>query len=139
MRNFIIFFDHSEGKWLGKYLPYWTLKSYGCLLTHWLPKTGMLFGIYLFSIFCLVYRISIKFETFSKKIKMIVIVNLFKPFSRKRCFRTLFDSQRVSGCKTLVKSAWKHLYHTFLSLWGEIIRKISPFFKLEILTAFVNT
>ena len=25
--TFIIFFDHSEGKWRGKYLPYWKFKS----------------------------------------------------------------------------------------------------------------
>ena len=42
---FIIFFDHSERKWLGKYLPYWTLKSWRCLLTHWLPMRSIPLGI----------------------------------------------------------------------------------------------
>ena len=43
--TFIIFFNHSEEKWFGKYLPYWNLKSQGSLLTHWLPMTSILFGI----------------------------------------------------------------------------------------------
>ena len=43
--TFTIFSDHSEGKWLGKYLPYWTLKSHGCLLRHWLLMRTITFGI----------------------------------------------------------------------------------------------
>ena len=44
-RTFIIFFPHSENKWFAKYLPNWNLKSEGCLLTHWLPMTSILFGV----------------------------------------------------------------------------------------------
>ena len=35
----------SEGKWLEKYLPYWTLKSYWCLLTYWQPMRTIPLGI----------------------------------------------------------------------------------------------
>ena len=80
------------------------------------------------------------------KKKMIVIANVFpklqnvknlaKPLSRKRCFRTSFESQRVNECQTLVKFPLKDLYHIFWSLWEETIWKISPFFKFEILRVF---
>ena len=43
--TFIILFDHSEQKWFAKYLRYWNLKSFGCLLTHWLRMTTLLFRI----------------------------------------------------------------------------------------------
>ena len=33
----------------------------------------------------------------------------------------------------LVKASWEHFYHVFSSLWGEIISKISPWLKLEII------
>ena len=80
---------------------------------------------------------------------MIVIANVFpklqsvkdlvKPLSRKRHFRTSFDSQRVNEYETLVNSALENLYHIFWSLWGEMISKIAPLFKFEILRVFVNT
>ena len=43
--SFIIFFHPSEGKWSGKYLPYWSLKSQWCLLTHGVPNRCILFRI----------------------------------------------------------------------------------------------
>ena len=43
--TFIIFFDHPVSKWFAKYLPYWILKSWGCLLIHWLLMTSILLGI----------------------------------------------------------------------------------------------
>ena len=80
---------------------------------------------------------------------MIVIANVFpklqnvkdlvKPVSWKHRFRNSFDSQQVNGCQTLVKSAWKQFYQILWSLWGEIIRKISPFVNFKILGVFVNT
>ena len=83
------------------------------------------------------------------KKKMIVIANVFsklqtvknlvKPLSRKRRFRTSFDSQRVNGWKTLVKSAWERFYQIFSSLGREMTCEISPLWKLEILGEFVNT
>ena len=41
--TFIIIFHHFEGKGFGKYLPYLSLRSLGCLLTHGLPITSILF------------------------------------------------------------------------------------------------
>ena len=43
--TFIKFSHHSEGKWFWKFLPYWSLKSEGCLLRHWLPIGSILFRI----------------------------------------------------------------------------------------------
>ena len=151
-------------KWLGKYLPYWTLKCYGCLLTHWLPmksiplrilgicsslfkcnylKKGKVFLSFLFHLWNL-HQLS---NIFKKTV--IVIANLFsklqtvkdlvKPLSWKRRFRTSFDRQHVKGCQTLVKSAWEHFYHIFWSLSGEMICKIFLLLKLEILEVLVNT
>ena len=83
------------------------------------------------------------------KNKMIVIANVYpilqtvkdlvRPFSKKRCLRISFDSQPVRGSQAHVKSAWEHFHHIFLSLGGEIIWKISPSVKFEILGIFVNT
>ena len=43
--TFIIFFYDYEEKWFAKHFLYWCLKSYGCLLTHGLPITFILFEI----------------------------------------------------------------------------------------------
>ena len=81
--------------------------------------------------------------------KMIVIANvltqlqnvkdLVEKLSWQHSFRTSFHSEHVNGCQTLVKSTWKQFYHLFSSLWSEMIRKISPLLKSEILRVFVNT
>ena len=83
-----------------------------------------------------------------KKTK-IVIANVFPklatvqgsvtPLTNKRRLKTSFNSQHVKRFKTLVKSSWEHFYHIFSSFWGEIIRKISPWLKFEIIGLFVNT
>ena len=76
---------------------------------------------------------------------MIVIANVFpklqtvNSLSWRRSFRNSFDSQRVNGCQTVVKSASEHFYHICWSLWEEMIYKISLYFKFEILRVFVNT
>ena len=44
-RTFTIFFNHSEDKWFGKHLPDWSLESQGCLLTHGVPITSIVFRI----------------------------------------------------------------------------------------------
>ena len=65
---------------------------------------------------------------------------LFGPLSKKRRFRTSFDSQHVKESQTFVKSAWEHFYHIFSSLWLEkMIWKISPLLEFEIIGVFVNT
>ena len=80
---------------------------------------------------------------------MIVIANIFpklktaknlvKSLSRKHRFRTSFESQRVNGCQTLVKSAWEHLFQILQSLWKRMSWKIFLLWKFEILGVFVNT
>ena len=69
---------------------------------------------------------------------LLTVKNLVEKLSWKHRFRTSFDSQRVNGCQALVKSAWEDFYHNFRSLWGEMIFKISPLFKFEILGVFVK-
>ena len=51
----------------------------------------------------------------------------------QRRLKTPFDSQHAKWFQTLVKSSWEHFYHVFSSLWGEIIWKISPWLKFEII------
>ena len=55
------------------------------------------------------------------------------PFTIQRRLKTPFDSQHVKRFQTLVKSSSKHFHHIFSSLWGEIIWKISPWLKFEII------
>ena len=71
--------------------------------------------------------------------KLLTVKDLVRPLSKKRRFRTFFDSQHVKGSQTLVKSAWERFYQIFVSLWVEIIWKISPLLIYEILGVFVNT
>ena len=71
--------------------------------------------------------------------KLQNVKDLVRPLSKKRRFRTSFDSQHVKASETLVKSAWDYFYQIFLSIWNEIIWKRSPSVKFEILAGFVNT
>ena len=64
---------------------------------------------------------------------------MVKPLTKKRRVRTSFDGQHVKGSKTLVKSSWEGFYQIYRSLWGEMIWKISPWSKFEIIVVFVNT
>ena len=83
------------------------------------------------------------------KIKKIVIANVFAklatvqgsvtPLTIQRRLKTSFDSQHVKRFQTLVKSSWEHFYHIFSSFWGEMIWKIFPLLKFEIILLFVNT
>ena len=83
------------------------------------------------------------------KKKKILIANVFPnlatvqglvtPLIIQRCLKTSFDSQQVKQIQTLVKSSWEQFYHIFSSLWGETIRKISPWCKFEVIVLFVNT
>ena len=83
------------------------------------------------------------------KEKMIVIANVFpklqtvknliRPLSKKRRFRTRFDSQHFKASEIFVKSPWEHFYHVFASFSGKLIWKMSPLVLGEILGVFVNT
>ena len=71
--------------------------------------------------------------------KLPTVKDLVRPLSKKRCFRTPFDSQHIKESQTLVKSAWKYFYHIFSSLWGKLIWKMSLLVICEMLGAIVNT
>ena len=75
--------------------------------------------------------------------KTIVIGNVFpnlatvqglvRPLTIQRSFKTSFDSQHVKRLQTLAKCSWENFYQIFSSLWGEIIWKISPWLRFEII------
>ena len=83
------------------------------------------------------------------KKKKIIIANVFPQLATvqgldaaltiQRRLKTFFNSQHVKQLPTLVKSSWEHFYHIFLSLWGKIIWKISPWLKFGIIGLFVST
>ena len=65
--------------------------------------------------------------------KLATVQGLVTPLTIQRRLKTSFDSQHVKRYQTLVKSWWEHFYHIFSSLWAEIIWKISPWLKFEII------
>ena len=84
----------------------------------------------------------------SKKDKIVIanvlpilqtVKDLVRPLSKKRRFRTSFDSENVKGSLTLVKSTWEHFHHIFSSLWGDMSWKVCLFVEFEILGVFVST
>ena len=66
-------------------------------------------------------------------LRLQTVKNLVRPLSKKRCFRTSLSRQ------TLAKSGWEIFSHIFWSFWREMIWKISPLLKFEILGVFRNT
>ena len=83
------------------------------------------------------------------KKKMVVRANVFRKLqnvkdlvrllTKKRCFRTSFDSQHLKGSQTLVKSSWEYFYHIFPSPWGKMIWKISLLLKFKMIGVFLKT
>ena len=71
--------------------------------------------------------------------KLQTVKHLVRPLSKKRRFRTSFNSQYVKDAQTLVKSVWKHFDHIFPSLWGEMVSKIFLLLKFEIIAVLANT
>ena len=69
------------------------------------------------------------------KNKKVVIANVFsklqnvkdliRPLSKKRRFRTSFDSQHVKASETLLKSQWEDFYNFFITLGGNDLKNIS--------------
>ena len=55
--------------------------------------------------------------------KLQAVKELVRPLSKKRCFRTPFDSQHFKGSQTLVKLAWEQFYHIFHYLGGTLLGK----------------
>ena len=72
-------------------------------------------------------------------LKLATVQGLVTPLINQRRLKTCFDSQHVKRFQTLVKSSWDNFYHISSSIWGEIIWKISPWLKFEIIGLFVNT
>ena len=70
--------------------------------------------------------------------KLATVQGMVTPLTIQRNLKTSFDSQHVKLFQTLVKSSWKHFYHIFSSLWGEIIWKISPWYKFEIIGSLLT-
>ena len=81
--------------------------------------------------------------------KKIVIANVFPKLATvqdlvtlltiQRRIKTSFDIQHVKRFQTVVKSSWENFYHICSSMWGDMICKISPWLKVEIIGLFVNT
>ena len=59
--------------------------------------------------------------------------------SKKRRFRTFFDSQHAKGSETLPKSTQEHFRHIFQSLWQRLSWKMSLLVISEILGVLVNS
>ena len=155
-------FDHIFsslwGEIIWKISPWFKFEIIGFLLTHGLSITRILFRIvricrslfkssylknkkhclgFLFDLWNL-HEISNIFK--KKKIaianvfpKLATVQGLVTPFTIEPRLKTSFDSQHVKRYQTLVKSCWEHFDHSFSSLWGEIIWKISPWLKFEII------
>ena len=102
----------------------------------------------IFSVFCSIDEISNNFWKFSKRRSIVIadifpklatVLSLVTPLSIQRRLKTSFDSQHVKRLQTLVKPSWEHFYNIFLSLWEEMIWKISPWLNFEIIGLLVNT
>ena len=70
--------------------------------------------------------------------KLQAVKNLVRTLSRKRSFRTRFDSEHVKASQILAKCPLKRLYHVFSSFSGKLIWKMSPLVLRENLGVFVN-
>ena len=71
--------------------------------------------------------------------KLVTVQGLATRLTIQRRLKTSFDSQHVKPVQTLVNYSWENFYHIFSSLRGEMIWKISPWSKFEIIGLFANT
>ena len=71
--------------------------------------------------------------------KLATVQGLVTPLTIQRPLKTSFNSQHVKRFQKLIKSSWQHFYHIFSSLSEEMIWKISPWLKFEIIGLFFNT
>ena len=156
--HFYHIFSSLWGEIIWKISPWFKLEIIGFLLTHGLSITSILFRIVricrslfkssslknkkhflgvLFQLWHL-HQISNIFKKKKTVIanvfpKLATVQGLVTPLNIQRRLKTSFDNQHVKRYQTLVKSSWEHFYHIFSSLWGEIIWKISPWLKFEII------
>ena len=156
--HFYHIFSSLWGEGIWKIAPWLKFEIIGFLLTHGLLITCILFRIlrifhslfkssslknkkyfpgFLFHLWNL-HEISNILQ--KKKIviadvfpKLTTVEVLVAPFTIERRLKTSFESQHVKRYQKLVKSSWEYFYHIFSSLWGEIIWKISPWLKFEII------
>ena len=99
-----------------------------------------------YEFFVLYLESTSNFKHFEKN--MIVTANVYskfqtvkilvRPLSKKRRFRTRFDSQHVKASQILAKSPWECFYHVFSSFSGNFIWKMSPLVLGEFLDVFIN-
>ena len=71
--------------------------------------------------------------------KLQTTKDFVRQMSKRRHFRTSFDSQHVKGSQILVKSAWPHFYYIFSSLWGKLNWNIFLLVICKIFGLFGNT
>ena len=139
------------------------MKSEGCLLKYGLPITSILFQIvriwrFLFKSSYLKnkkdflgfsfhwWNLHQNLNIFKKKNivigrvfpKLATVQGLLTSLTIQRRLKTSFDSQNGKRFQPLVQSSWEHFYHIFSFLWGEMIWKISPWLKFQIIGLFAN-
>ena len=133
------------------------MKSKGCLLTHRVPMSSILFNIsricnsyiecnylnnaQLFLNFSFQFWDINQILNISKK-KMMFIANLFPKLQtvknfvtalyKRRCFGTRLDSRHMKLSGILAKSPWECFYHFFSSISGKLTWKIFPLVLGEI-------
>ena len=71
--------------------------------------------------------------------KLATVQGFVIPLTSQRRLKISFDSVHVKRFQILVKSSWEEFYNIFWSLWAEMIWKISPWLKFEIIVLFANT
>ena len=151
-------FSSLWGEIIWKISPWFKFEIIGFLLTHGLSITSILFRIvricrslfkssspkkkkHFLSFLFHLWNLHQILNNFKKKNivianvspKLATVQGLVTPLTIQRRLKTSFDSQHVKRYQTLVKSWWEHFYHIFSSLWAEIIWKISPWLKFEII------
>ena len=70
--------------------------------------------------------------------KLQIVKSLVRPLSKKHRLRKPFVSQHFKGSQSLPKGALEHFHQVLLSLWENLIWKISPLVICEIVVVFCN-
>ena len=68
--------------------------------------------------------------------KLHILKDIVRQMPWKLRFRTPFDSQHVKESQKIVKSAWRHFYRDFSSLWVKLNWKMSILVVCKILGVF---
>ena len=138
MRALLLCFSFTLRRNYFEKISYLNLTSKGCLLTHWLPMTSILFWIVrsygsLFKwnflkneIICLEFLLHLwnlhqTLNIFKERKNVIdnvfpklqSVKDLLRPLSKRGRFRTSFDRQHIKGSQRLPKIAWEQLLSYF--------------------------